>query len=313
MLYRDTVAAFLERARSGRVCLGVHSSAMSPQLIELYGFAGVDFVIISTEVEAMDNGRLEDLMRAGNAARTVPMVKLKRPDPTLVSDTLTYGAPMVMVPHVTSGPQLEALVAAARFEPHGTRGECPVARYTGYGTMHLDESRIAANTSSTVIPIIEDREAMKNLDAIAAVEGVDILEIGPFDLSRSLGVPGQAYTSPIVLDAIEEIVAAARKHGKAVLAPLWAKPTMEDASTMIQWQIDQLVARGITLLYGLEVVLLANYFRALAPLRGVRVRSDEEAAALEQAAAMPKPAKRTSARSTKTRRRAAVPAARTRR
>jgi len=285
MLYRDTIAAFLERARTGRVCLGVHSSAMSPQLIELYGFAGLDLVIIGTEVEAMDNGRMEDLMRAASAARTVPIVKLRRPDPALVSETMNYGAPLVMVPHVTTGPQLEALVAAARFEPHGTRGECPVARYTGYGTIHLDESRRAANDARCIIPIIEDREALDHLDEIAAVDGIDILEVGPYDLSRSLGAPGQSYGSPIVLEAIDAVVEAARKHGKAVKAPLWMAPEADSAQKVIAWQIDELVSRGVTLLYGIEVWVLSEFFRTLMPLRGVRVRSDEEAAVAEAAAA----------------------------
>ena len=284
MLYQDTITNFLQRVRSGRVCLGVHSSAMSPQLIELYGFAGLDFVIIGSEVEAMDNGRMEDLMRAASAARTVPIVKLRRPDPALVSETMNYGAPLVMVPHVTTGPQLETLVAATRFEPHGTRGECPVGRYTGYGTIHLDESRQAANAARCIIPIIEDREAMDHLDEIAAVDGVDILEVGPYDLSRSLGVPGQGYGSPIVLEAIEAVVEAARKHGKAVKVPLWITPETDTAKKVVAWQIDELVSRGVTLLYGIEVWVLAEFFRTLMPMRGVRVRSDEEAAA-EQAAA----------------------------
>lgn len=275
MLYRDTATAFLDRVRSGKVSLGVHSSSMSPQLIELYGLVGLDYVIVGTEVEAMDAHIMEDLLRAANAAKTVPIVKLRRPDPALVSETMNYGAAMVMVPHVTSASQLEQMVAATRFEPHGTRGECPVARYTAYGIMSLDQSRDAANTSSCVIPIIEDRVAMNHLDEICAVEGVDIIEIGPFDLSRSLGVPGQSYRSEVVMEAIDAIVAAARRHGKAVLAPLWIAPDTDSPSKVISWQLDQLVSRGITLLYGLEVVLLAEYFRNLMPLRGVRVREED--------------------------------------
>ena len=60
MLYRDTITAFLERARSGSVCLGVHCSSMSPQLVELYGFAGLDFVIVGTEVEGPDCPHADD-------------------------------------------------------------------------------------------------------------------------------------------------------------------------------------------------------------------------------------------------------------
>ncbi len=284
MLYRPAVVTLLERARSGRVCVGMHTSSMSPQLIELYGFAGLDFVILGTEVESMDNLRLEDLMRAANASGTVPIVKLKRPDPALVSEIMNFGAPLVMVPHVTSAAQLEQLVAASRFEPVGTRGECPVGRYTGYGTMSLDLSREAANTTNSVIPIIEDRAAMDHLDEIAAVEGIDVLEIGPYDLSRSLGVPGQGYRSPVVLDAIDAICEAARRHGKAVLAPFWHTQDTDGTAKFLEWQKEQLIARGVTMLYELEVTFLGDYFHGLMPLRGIRVRSDAEAAALEQAA-----------------------------
>jgi 4-hydroxy-2-oxoheptanedioate aldolase len=310
MLYQDTVAAFLERVRSGKVCMGIHSSSMSPQLVELYGLAGLDFVIVGSEVEAMDNGRMEDLMRAASAARTVPIVKLRHPEPRLVSETMSYGAPFVMVPHVTSGPQLEALVAASRFEPLGTRGECPVGRYTGYNTIHSDEARAAANTSSAVIPIIEDRAALDHLDEIAAVDGVDILEIGPYDLSRSLGDPGKAYTSPLVLEALEALVDAARRHGKAVKAPLWPMPEADTPEKNIAWQIDQLVSRGVTLLYGVEVVVLGEFIRAHLPLRRVRVRSDDEAAALEAAAEAPIAKAKAKARATRAGKPRVTPAAR---
>ena len=301
MLYRDVTEGFLERARTGRVSLGVHTSSMSPQLIELYGFSGLDFVILSTEVEPLDSGRMDDLLRAANAARTLPIVKIRRPDPDLVADWLTFGAPMVMVPHITSGPQLEQMIAASKFAPLGTRGQCPAARYTGYSTIDLDASRDMANRTSSVIPIIEDREALSRLDEIAAVPGYDILEIGPFDLGLSLGQPGVGYHSPVVLDAIEEIAAAARRHGKAVAAPLWVTGDTDSASKIIAWQMEQLISRGVTILYSIEVVQLSSYFRTLMPLRGVRLRTDAEAAALE-AAEEPTtpPAARTSAKAART-------------
>lgn len=282
MLYREPIATFLERARSGRVCVGVHSSGVSPALVELYGLARVDFVVVGGEVEAMDAAQLENLLRAANASGTVPIAKLRRPSPEAVEDTMNYGAPFIMVPHVTSAPQLEQLVAASRFAPVGTRGLCPVARYNAYSIAELDESRDAANAASCIIPLIEDREAMDQLDAICAVDGVEIISIGPRDLAQSFGLKG-SYLNPTVMEAIEEIADAARRHGKAVMAPMWTGPQTDTAAKTVQWQMDQLIARGITLLYGIEFVLLAEYFRQLMPLRGVRVRSDEEAAEVEAA------------------------------
>ena len=148
MLYREPVTSFLDRVRSDQVCLGAQHSIMSPQVVEMYGWAGLDFVVIGTEVEAIDRSTIENLMRAANASGIVPIIKLAHPDPRLVTETLNWGAPLVLCPHVTSAKVLDELVAAARFFPIGTRGECPVARYTKYGLTPLDQSRDWTNTAT---------------------------------------------------------------------------------------------------------------------------------------------------------------------
>jgi 4-hydroxy-2-oxoheptanedioate aldolase len=248
---------------------------MSPQLVELYGLVGLDFVILGTEVEAMDSGRLEDLMRAAAAARTTAIVKLRRPDPALVSEALTFGSPMVMVPHITSARQLEEMTRASRFPPHGTRGECPVARYNGYGSLLLADTYRAANEARTVIPIIEDREALVNLDEIMAVDDFDIVEIGPFDLSRSLGGPGLGFDSPKVQEAIDRVADAALAHGKRVCMPLWEPPEADTSRKLVEWQLEHLVARGVSLLYVADTTMLADLLASLMPMRGARMRVEE--------------------------------------
>jgi 4-hydroxy-2-oxoheptanedioate aldolase len=278
MLYRDTADRFLERVREGRVCLGVHSSLMSPQAIELYGFAGLDFVILGAEVESLDYATMENLLRAANASRIVPAVKLRRADPDLVAYCMDLGAPLVAVPHVTSGPQLRELVRATRFGEHGTRGECPVWRYTSYGVVSLEESRRAANNANAVMPIIEDVEAMNNLDDICSVEGVDIIQIGPFDFSLSANAPERGFRSPVVRQAIDKIVETAAKYGKRVMTPLWIVPESSDTyRQIIDWQIEYLVSHGVTLLYQPDLHVLSDHYRSLMPLRSIRVRPEAEA------------------------------------
>lgn len=276
MLYRETTRRFLERVREGRVCIGVHSSLMSPQAIELYGFAGLDFVIIGTEVESLDFATMENLLRAANASGIVPAVKLRRPDPSMAAYCMNLGAPLVAVPHVKTGQQLEELVRATRFGKHGTRGECPVARYTSYG-LDLEESRRLANTSHAIMPIIEDVEAMDNLDEICAVDGVDIVEIGPFDFSSSADTPERGFRSPVVRDAIDKVVETAAKYGKRVMTPMWIVPEASDTyRQIIDWQIECLISHGITLLYHPDLHALSDHFRSLTPLRSIRIRGDEE-------------------------------------
>jgi 4-hydroxy-2-oxoheptanedioate aldolase len=199
----------------------------------------------------------------------VPIVKCRWADPKLISEAMTFGASMVMVPHVRSRQELDEAVRASRFEPVGTRGLCPVARYLGYGAISLDSAREVANSMNSVIPIIEDVEALDHLDELFASPDVDIYEIGPFDLSQSLKVstPGKSYGNPETMQAIEKILDKAAKYKKAVLAPLWVTPETDSAAKLIKWNLEQLVPKGLTLLYGLEVVMIARWFRELGAIR----------------------------------------------
>ena len=288
MLYRQTLEKFLERVRTGRVCLGAHTSLMSPQAVELYGLAGLDFVILGTEVEPLDYGPMENLMRAANAAGIVPIIKLRRPDPDLVEDVMNFGGSLLITPHVTSADQLRKLVAATRFGRHGTRGECPVGRYTGYGVMPLIESRTLANQSSCIIPLIEDVEALDHLDEIFSVEGVDLVTIGPIDFSSSLQIdeaPG--YRNQKVMDVVGLIADAARRNGKAVMVPMWITEECDTPEKTIRFQIEHFVARGVTVLYRPDLHVLSDYYRNLLALRSVTVREELDDESVDGLAADP--------------------------
>jgi 2-keto-3-deoxy-L-rhamnonate aldolase RhmA len=249
---------------------------MSPQLVELFGHVGVDFIIIGMEVEALDYGRMEDLLRAADATRTLPIVKLRRPSVEIIEDVMNAGASMMMVPHVSTREQLDTLVRASRFRPDGLRGECPVARYAGFGARSLAEIRRMTNDVRSIIPIIEDAEALDHLDEMISCPDVDIFEIGPYDLSASLGLPGQGYSSPVVMDAIERICERAQKYGKAVLAPILFTFNHGSIQDIIQWHMDELISRGITILYESEITILVETTVHLSVMRQIRVVDDNE-------------------------------------
>jgi 4-hydroxy-2-oxoheptanedioate aldolase len=270
MLNAPLAQQFRDRARSGQICFGIHTSAMSPQLVELYGLVELDFVIIGSEVESLDAGRMEEMIRAADAARTVPIVKVRRPEVNLIGEAMNAGAAMVMVPHVTTRAQLEMMVRSAQFEPEGLRGECPVARYNGYGALDLARSHDAANQSHSIIPILEDREALDHLDEMMSVDEVDIFEIGPYDLSRSLGEQGKGFSGVKTMAAIEQICEAAGRHGKAVLSPLWYKRGAGSYQELLQHQVDELLSRGINCVYEIETVFLSLHLSRMTVLKRVR-------------------------------------------
>jgi 2-keto-3-deoxy-L-rhamnonate aldolase RhmA len=199
------------------------------------------------------------------------VIKLLRNDGRLIEEAMNIGAPLLMVPHVNSREQLDAAVRASRFSPAGTRGLCPLARYNAYGLKNLDDVHAQTNAWRAIVPIIEDVEALDHLDAMMSCPDVDIFEVGPFDLSQSLGVARErTYSNPETMAAIEAIAAAARRHGKAVLVPLWLTPDADAPAKVVQRQIDQLVSRGITVFYALEMIVIARLFRELAKLRDGR-------------------------------------------
>lgn len=271
MLYTETLERFKARVRSGQVTLGFHCTSLSPQVVEAMGLTGLDYVIISREVEQLDPSTMENLIRAANATNQVPMIKLRRTSPDEVVDALTAGAPMVLVPHVTTREELDLMVEASRFPPKGTRGLCAVARYAGFGATSLEAARAYANKEASIIPIIEDKEALDNLDDIMSSPDIEIIEVGPWDLSQSLGViPEKSYGNPETMRAIEDICAAAKKHGKKILAPTWLPPPGSNVD-LIKLQQDELISRGITLIYHLiDIMILVWSYRQLMPLRELR-------------------------------------------
>lgn len=274
MLYTAAIERFLTRVRSGRVCLGVHISSMGAQVIEMFGLLGVDFVIIGQEVEAIESSTTENLLRAAIASGTMPLVKVRRNNLELVEDALNIGAPFITLPHVTTPDELDAAVRAAKFRPVGRRAVCPTARYAAYGASTLKQATDALEGLCPVIPMIEDKEALEHIDELMRHPDVPIYEIGPFDLSQSLGLaPDASYGNPEVLEAVEKIGAAARKYGKYVIAPFWYPKGAANSQAVIEYQKQELVRRGITLLYNYtDLMVLAREFRGLMPLRDL---SDE--------------------------------------
>ena len=269
MLYLEALRSFKDRARKREICLGMHISSCSAQVVELAGHIGLDFVIISREVEQIDDSQTEHLLRAANASGMVPMLKIRRNEPNLVDDALVAGATLVNVPHVRTRQELDLAVRASRFAPAGARGLCPAARYNAFGAGALLDARAIANEESSIIPILEDKECLDHLDELMSSPDVDIFEVGPFDLSHSLGLnPTLSYGNPETMAAVEKICAAAQKHGKVVMAPSWFPREPVSPQEMMDHQVRELFSRGVSILYHLpDLVILARALREMMPIR----------------------------------------------
>lgn len=200
------------RLRDGGPAVGCWLEMMSPVAAEIVAQAGYDSVMIDMEHGPAGYPEVVGLLQAVAASGTAPLVRVPANDPVALKRTLDLGVSGVMIPSVDSAAEAEAAVAACLYPPHGIRGMAPsIVRASDYGRRCDDYIR-EANDRLLVICQIETAAAVAAVEAIAAVEGLDMLFIGPFDLSASLGHVGEP-DHPAVRQAIEAVEAAAKQAG----------------------------------------------------------------------------------------------------
>jgi 4-hydroxy-2-oxoheptanedioate aldolase len=196
---------------SGQRVYGLINSIPAPLLVEMIGYAGFDFVIIDLEHVGVDPQALENLVRAAECCGLTPLVRVPGTEPAAMLRALDAGAQGIVVPGVQDAQQARQAVRTCRYHPLGARG-ISGGRTTGFGTIALSDYMALANREIMVVVMIEDRLGVENIDAIVAVEGIDLILEGAMDLSQSLGVPGQAQ-HPQVQSALRGVAAACAARG----------------------------------------------------------------------------------------------------
>jgi 2-keto-3-deoxy-L-rhamnonate aldolase RhmA len=199
-----------EAVRNGSPVLGLFVKIPAIQVIESLSVAGLDFVVLDAEHAAFGCSELDRCILAGRSVGLPVLVRVREPTSAAILQVLDMGAAGVVVPHITSARQAEAIVAATRYEG-GTRGFSGMHRAAGYGAIAADEFKAASDASTLVIAQIEDAAGLDRIDEVSAVSDIDALLIGSADLTVSLGASGP--DDPIVTEAIETIFVAAKKAG----------------------------------------------------------------------------------------------------
>jgi 4-hydroxy-2-oxoheptanedioate aldolase len=188
-------------------------------LAELIGRIGYDVIWYDLEHRTFDPSTVEPIALACRATGIDLMVRIRKHGYQEVMNLLECGANGIMVPHCRSAAEARQWVEWMRYPPIGKRGMDGVGADADHGMANPVEHIEHANRETFLVLQIEDREAVEQIDEIAAVPGLDILFVGPADLSISLGVPLQTQSEE-VQRAIDRVAAAAARHGK-----WWAIPT----------------------------------------------------------------------------------------
>jgi 2-keto-3-deoxy-L-rhamnonate aldolase RhmA len=197
----------------GGIALGTPvGSFQGPTMPELIGLAGFDAAVIDLEHGAFDLQQVQVLVMACELAGITPIVRVPELEPPLITRLLDIGVQGIQLSGVTSAAEAVELVRAVRFPPHGVRGLIGNSRALGYGGVANAAGLDAVNREILVKVTIESKEGLDAVEAIAAVDGIDLLGVGPNDLSAALGVIGQP-NSPLLADAMRRVADAARSTG----------------------------------------------------------------------------------------------------
>ncbi len=187
----------------------------TPGIGHILASAGCDFVLFDTEHSGFGFETIKSAIRYMQAADLPTIVRVPSREYHHIARACDMGAEGIMLPMVGSAAEAKRIVDAVKYYPEGRRGVALQVAHDDYRPGSVKAKLAAANRRTTVFAQIETAEGVQNADAIAALDGVDCLWVGHFDLSVSLGVPGE-FDHPKFAKAIDRVIAAARKHGKSL-------------------------------------------------------------------------------------------------
>jgi 4-hydroxy-2-oxoheptanedioate aldolase len=206
-----------EKLARGEPALGCSVMIPSPQVVEMLGFAGFDWVLVDCEHGSIGPADVELMAMACDAVGITPIARPKTNSASDIQSVMDRGVMGVQVPHVNTVEDARRAVAAVKFAPGAARGLAAGTRPDSWGLgARMPDFARAANAQSLVCVQLEHEEALHNLDAILTVDGIDVFFIGPSDLSQSMGHPGDPKAPPVakaIDHALTQIVAAGRTPG----------------------------------------------------------------------------------------------------
>jgi 4-hydroxy-2-oxoheptanedioate aldolase len=210
--------AFKRALRAGQAQIGLWSSLSSNYTVEVIAGAGFDWILLDTEHSPSDLENVLTQLQAAAPYPSHPVVRVPWNDMVTIKRVLDIGAQSLLVPYVSTADEARAAVSFTRYPPAGVRGVAGTTRATRFGRVQ-DYAR-RAHEEICVLVQVETQPALDNLDAIAAIDGVDGIFIGPADLHASLGHAGE-IANPKVKPLIDDAVRRIRKSGKApgILTP----------------------------------------------------------------------------------------------
>jgi 4-hydroxy-2-oxoheptanedioate aldolase len=243
--------SFKRALAAGKPQIGLWSSLSSNYTVEVIAGAGFDWILLDTEHSPNDLENLLTQLQAAAPYPTHPVVRVAWNDMVTIKRVLDVGAQSLLIPYVSSKAEAEGAVSYTRYPPAGVRGVAGTTRASRFGRV-ADYAR-RAHEEICVLVQVETQQALDNIEAISAIDGVDGIFIGPADLHASLGHTGE-IANPKVKPMIDEAIKRIRKAGKA---PGILTPSEADARHWLE-------CGALFVAVGADVGILARGAEALA-------------------------------------------------
>ena len=271
MLSTNKISGALD---SRGLAVGTWAQMNSPEFCEVAARSGLDFVIVDMEHGSFGIEAAVNMIRAVEAGGAASMVRVPDASRTNILKVLDAGADVVLVPNVETREMAEAIVNAARYAPAGRRGACPCVRATGHGVEGWADYLAWSDKNILVGVLVETPEGLRNFEDIVSVPGLDIIAMGPFDLSQALGLGGD-WKHPEVRRKQEEMIRIARRHDLEVMAATFDS-NAEDLRRQVQdWKRHEVRMFAVS---GDRFMLSSGYksiVSSLSPLRAQNLRLAE--------------------------------------
>jgi len=244
-----------EKLMRGEKALGTFFELGSATVAECLGLAGLDYMIIDTEHGPFNPDRALDFIRAAKLYNITPLARVQEISRSAMLKLLDVGAMGLVIPCISTVEEAETIVKYGKYMPMGERGVANTAGsgfwYEDYAMQGMPHYFEVSNRETMLLPQCETLGCLENLEKILAIDGIDGIFVGPFDLSCALGIPGE-FSNPLFQNALRRVQKACKDAGK----PSFIFAANEEAAKAgFEMGYDSVT-------YGMDATMLVNSFKA---------------------------------------------------
>lgn len=248
--------------RSGKVPIGLFMVLQEPYLVEMIGHIGFDYIIVDHEHTTTDEDVISRLVLAATACGLPVMIRIGEINSSYMQRMLDAGVAGFLCAQVRNEDHIQQAVKAMKYPPMGRRGTLPWSRASQFGLGQTMSEHIQLSNQETVLfVIIENRQAIENIEQIMSVEGLDGIMFGPMDLSMDMGIYDR-WNSPEIISAMDKVIEATHSHNRHLMGLVLSNEDLDK-------QINTWIAKGAQIiLYAYDIYSIQHLF--LTDLRSMR-------------------------------------------